>query len=156
MAQTNQAPPAADDAELIRLCAEQYTNIAAINADAADIEDDNPQWLALKAAEAAIDGLPPQTIAGVVAKARLAKLIALEEGEAEVGDEENWDGTDAGSLARKVVNDLVRIADGQGMSRPFRWPAPTHIRGKPVPDPFTHWPPFLPPEEPPPKPPKPE
>jgi hypothetical protein len=102
--------PAPDaDAELIRLCERHIANIRAYNRgpDVAGIGcDDDPLWQACERTEAAIDALPPQTIAGVVAKAMVARAEARE---ASLDGGELWDGGAAVPWARDVVNDLLRL-----------------------------------------------
>jgi hypothetical protein len=103
--------PAPDaDAELIRLCDQHIANVRAYNRDGGTGDgiggDDDPLWQACEQTEAAIDVLPPQTIAGVVAKAKVARAEARE-GSPEGG--QLWDGGAAVPWARDVVNDLLRL-----------------------------------------------
>ncbi len=98
---------ASPDAELIRLCAEHIANVKAYNrSDDHTGCDDHPAWQACQRTEAAIAALPASTIAGVVAKARVAKAEAIE---ASADGGELWDGGSAVGWARDVVNDLLRV-----------------------------------------------
>jgi hypothetical protein len=68
------APAAAatgPDAELIRLCAEHIVNRHAFNTDRSGLElEDDPLWNAYQRTSAAIDAAKPQTMDGILAKAR--------------------------------------------------------------------------------------
>jgi hypothetical protein len=114
MAHSKPSAPPAPDAELIALCEQHIANVQAYNSDGGTGQsiggDDDPLWHACQRTEAAIDALPAQTLAGVVAKARLAKAAAL--ADAPDGAVEMWGGA-AGSWAQDVVNDLIRITAGE-------------------------------------------
>jgi hypothetical protein len=104
------APPDAD-AELIGLCSAHIAALRAYNrANDALVElEDHPLWQACQRTEEAIEARPPQTLAGIVAKARLA---AAEAREAYLDDEEQWDGGASTTWARQVVCDLLRLYGG--------------------------------------------
>lgn len=94
------------DAELIRLCAEHVANLAAYSHSDDRTDCDDPLWQTCLRTEAAINALPPKTLAGVVAKARVAKAEAIETS-AEAA--EVWEGTSGAVWARDVINDLLRL-----------------------------------------------
>jgi hypothetical protein len=98
------------DAELIRLCEEHIANVRAFNcgpaADSWGVGDgEDPLIRACDATQAAIAALPSQTLAGAIAKARVAKVEAIGARGSEV-----WDEALAGQWARAVVNDLIGLA----------------------------------------------
>jgi hypothetical protein len=98
-------PAPAPDADLIRLCAQHAANAAAFTASDAD---DGPLWNAYAASRDAIHDAKPQTLAGMVAKARAAKAEATTldgEERPEHGPAETW--------AWDLVNDLVRLHGGE-------------------------------------------
>jgi hypothetical protein len=96
------------DADLAHWCRAYVAACAAYNTDPGD-DDDNPLWDAIQEAEAEIDARPPQTLAGVVEKARVAIQLVKQEPE----DRTDWEGSPAGSWAREVVLDLARLS-GEG------------------------------------------
>ena len=95
------------DTDLIRLCAEHPKHMAAVK-DAPDEEEDGPAWRAYEENRDAISAITPQTLAGMIAKARAAKL------EAGFWDRyENIHGTMAEPWAWDLVNSLLQLA-GEG------------------------------------------
>ena len=104
------AAPAANgnpDHDLIRRCADHLACLAAVKA-APDEEEDGPAWLAYESNRDAISAAQPQTLAGLTAKARAAKL------EATFWDSfENIHDTMAEPWAWDLVNALLRLA-GEG------------------------------------------
>ena len=101
------AAPAANgnpDHDLIRRCAEHPACMAAVKA-APDEEEDGPAWHAYERNRDAISAAQPQTLAGLIAKARAAKL------EATFWDSfENIHDTMAEPWAWDLVNALLRLA----------------------------------------------
>jgi hypothetical protein len=103
------------EAELIRICAEHIVNRDAYNASPGlmDFEVD-PLWHAYRRTHDAISAAKPQTLAGLVAKARATK-----------GEATNSDGIeephDAADWAFDLVNDLIRLDEGGELtaSTPF-------------------------------------
>ena len=92
------------DAKLIRCCADHSKYMAAVK-DAPDEAEDGPVWRAYEENRDAISAAMPQTLAGMVAKARAAKL------EATFWDtSENIDGTMGQPWAWDLVNSLLRLA----------------------------------------------
>ena len=93
------------DAELIRICAEHIANRTAANADESNLEpEDNPLWRAYCRTWDAIEAAKPQTMGGVLAKAR----AAAEEGS--VLDEDGLPSDPkAAAWAWHLVNDLLRL-----------------------------------------------
>jgi hypothetical protein len=93
------------DAELIRVCAEHLVNWDAYNAYDGNLEPrDNPLWHAYERTFDAIESAEPQTIDGIIAKARAAKAEAQQPD----GDEDPGFGEGA-EWAWDLVNDLLRI-----------------------------------------------
>lgn len=93
------------DAELITLCAEHIRNRAAYNDHGGYLEpEDCPLWIAYERTCDAISAAKPQTIEGIMAKARAAQAEARMPG----GDYEPDYGP-AGRWALDLVNDLVRL-----------------------------------------------
>jgi hypothetical protein len=94
------------DAELTMTCAEHVLSAATINAAGpdADLEDDRI-WQVYDRTRDAISDAEPQTVAGLVAKARAAKAEALQP-----DGSENPEGTMAEKWAWDIVNDLIRIS----------------------------------------------
>lgn len=90
------------DADLFQLYTDHARNHAAVNAmDAPDWEDEqNPLWLTYTASYKATRDSKPQTMAGVLAKARLAELEDCVPGADE--DSRDWAGI--------VVRDLLALA----------------------------------------------
>jgi hypothetical protein len=98
------SPP---DDDLIRCCADHAKCMAAVR-EAPDEEEDGPAWRAYEKNRDAISAARPQTLIGMIAKARAAKL------EAGFWDTtENIHGTMAEPWAWGLVNSLLRLA-GEG------------------------------------------
>jgi hypothetical protein len=93
------------DAELIRICGEHRARIAAAN-DFGTGEDDCPLWLAYERSRDAITAAKPQTMAGLIAKARAAKAEATDFDGVEMS---HGSGTMGEIWAWDLVNDLVRL-----------------------------------------------
>lgn len=113
------------DADLIRLCAEHIANWHAYNTSDSDLEaEDDPLWHAYWRTHIAIDDARPQSIDGILAKARAAKTEAHRPD----GTEER-DGGQGAVWAWDLVNDLLRL-NGGGLnmaserSRRPGWPDP--------------------------------
>ncbi len=96
------------DVDLIRLCEDRIANRVAFNADSRDT-DVNPFWHAYHRIDEQIRKIEVTTLAGVIAKARVAQDEA--KGHGWKGSEE-WD-SPAMNLARDVVKDLLRLC-GEG------------------------------------------
>lgn len=95
------------DADLIRLCAEHPGYMTAVKENP-DEEEDGPAWQAYERNRDAISAASPKTLAGMIAKARAAKL------EATFWDtSENVHGTMGEPWAWDLVNSLLRLA-GEG------------------------------------------
>ena len=93
------------DAALIRLCAEHVANMDAYNASPGILElEDDPLWAAYEETRNAIRDARPQTMAGMLAKARAAKAEARRSD----GTEEP-EGCPAADWAFDLVNDLLRL-----------------------------------------------
>ena len=97
-------PPAGPDAELIRVCKQHIANLEACNADDDDLEPEDPRLEAYCATSDAIDAARPQTLSGMLAKARMAMV------ESHRTNDDEWEGA-AGRWAVHVVRVLVRLAD---------------------------------------------
>jgi hypothetical protein len=95
----------ASEVELIRLCGEHIANHAAYNADCSGLEPgDNPLWHAYLRTYRAIRDAVPQTLVGIVAKARATKAEATNpDGTVEPEDATDW--------AWDLVEDLIRLGD---------------------------------------------
>jgi hypothetical protein len=92
------------DAELIRLCAEHPRLIAAYDGDD---DEDGSAWAAYERSRNAIAAARPQTVFGMVAKARAAKA------EARCLDGiERPNNCPAADWAWDLVNDLLRLTGG--------------------------------------------
>lgn len=92
------------DHDLIRRCADHLACMAAVRA-APEEEEDGPAWSAYESNRDAISAAQPQTLAGLIAKARAAKL------EATFWDSfENIHDTMAEPWAWDLVNALLRLA----------------------------------------------
>jgi hypothetical protein len=101
-ARRSEPPP---DAELIRLCAEHPARIAAANDHGSGL-DDCPLWLAYERSRDAICNAKPQTMAGMIAKAKAAKAEATDfNGEEMI----HGSGTMGETWAWDLVNDLLRL-----------------------------------------------
>ena len=96
-------PAASPDDELIRLCLEHPTIIAAVN-DYGSGEDDCSLWQAYERSRNAINSAVPVTMAGMVAKARAAKAEARN-----LDGSESPNGCPAETWAWDLVNDLLRL-----------------------------------------------
>lgn len=94
------------DATLIALCARHPALIAAVNASPIDF-DSCPAWQAYEASRDAIYDAEPQTLAGMRAKARVAKVEARRPDASE-----DASGTPAAHWAWDLVNDLLRLTGG--------------------------------------------
>jgi hypothetical protein len=98
--------PTHPDADLIRTCAEHIANRDAFNAYEGNLEPkDNLLWRAYCRTWDAIRDAKPQTIEGIIAKARAAKAEAqdpdgTEDPEYEAAADWSW----------HVVNDLLRVS----------------------------------------------
>lgn len=100
----SEAAVGSPDAELIRLCAEHIANFHAYSNDPSDLEaDKNPLWHAYERTRDAIADAKPKTIAGMLAKARAAKVEAFQP------DGERRPEGQAAIWAWDLVNDLIRI-----------------------------------------------
>ena len=99
-------PAASPDDELIRLCLEHPTIIAAVN-DYGSSEDDCSLWQAYERSRNAINSAVPVTMAGMVAKARAAKAEARN-----LDGSESPNGCPAETWAWDLVNDLLRLEGG--------------------------------------------
>ena len=96
------------DAELIRFCDEHIANLTAYNNDVSDLDhDENPFWQDYERSRDAIIAAEPKTLAGVVAKARVAKAEAVQP-----DGSENWEDGVASNWAWDIVNDLLRLNAG--------------------------------------------
>jgi hypothetical protein len=91
------------DADLIELCERHRIDRDAVNADEGDMDDDDPVWRAYVRTRDAISDARPQTMVGVLAKARAAKASARMP-----NGSESVDGM-AHEWAWEVVGDLVRL-----------------------------------------------
>lgn len=97
--------PEHPDAELLRLCAEHQANRTALHS-APPAADNDPRWLAYWRIHDAVTAAKPATMAGVMAKARIAKAEAQAQ-----NSSENHEHGPAGAWAIGVVNDLLCLAD---------------------------------------------
>jgi hypothetical protein len=96
---------ASPDADLIRFCAEHVVNMDAFNRDRSDLDaEDNPLWAAYERTRDAIHEARPQTIEGMLAKARAAKVEALMP-----DGRENPSNCPAETWAWDLLNDLLRL-----------------------------------------------
>lgn len=98
------------DAALIRICAEHIVNYHAYNDHGGPMEpEDDPLWLAYDRTLEAIIAAKPQTLAGMVAKAQVAKVEATDpegdEAEKVISGMDDW-------FAWDLVNDLLRLHGG--------------------------------------------
>ena len=90
---------------MIPFCEQHIRNMAAITVGE-DIRDEDPRWAAFDKTKEAISAARPRTLAGMVAKAKVAKLVA-----AGSNGTEDPCNTVAEDWAWDLVNDLVRLAD---------------------------------------------
>lgn len=97
------------DAALIALCAEVTIQRDRFNTEGTLDSDECPIWAAYTAAADAISDAKPQTMAGLVAKARAAKLESLD-----ARGEEEPAGTMAERWAWDLVDDLIRLSGRVG------------------------------------------
>jgi hypothetical protein len=102
------------DAALIALCAQHIVNLAAFNAYAGlDDNHDAALWAECRCTRDAITDARPQTVEGMIAKARAAKLEALNAD----GTEEPENGR-AARWAWQILNDMLRLNEGAGILCP--------------------------------------
>ncbi len=93
------------DADLVRICGEHIANRAAYNEHGGRLElECDPLWLAYERTRDAISDAKPQTMAGMLAKAR----AAIAEARRLDGTEEP-EGTPAATWAFDLANDLLRL-----------------------------------------------
>jgi hypothetical protein len=104
MEATDKATP---DADLIELCERHLANMAAIDANPSDWDESNPVWNAYDSTKDAITSARAQTLAGMVAVARVAKAEAAMPDGAEMHD-----CTMGGVWAWNIMNDLLRLHGG--------------------------------------------
>jgi hypothetical protein len=101
------------DAELIRICSEHIKNMDAYNNDESDNEaHKNALWDAYESTRDAIDDAKPQTVAGMLAKARAAKAEAVQPDGSEDPTNcpaENW--------SWDLLNDLFRLNGSSEMAQ---------------------------------------
>ena len=99
-------PGSHPDADLIRICAEHAVNLETYNRDGGEggIENPDPLWDAYAATRDAITAAQPQTLDGMLAKARAAKAEA---GAARSDGTEDPEGGPAAQWAWNLVNDLL-------------------------------------------------
>ena len=100
------AEPVNPDADLIAACEQHPALLAAYNADPDEWE--GPKCAAMTRTCELIRDAKPQTMAGVVAKARAAKAEAL----GPSGEEQVDFTSEAGAWAWDVLNDLLRLTGG--------------------------------------------
>lgn len=99
------ADRAGPDADLVQICAQHIANRDAYNRDGGRLElEADPLWLAYERTRDAIDNASPQTMAGLVAKARAAKAEARR-----LDGTEEPEGTVAAAWAFDLANDLLRL-----------------------------------------------
>jgi hypothetical protein len=98
------------DAELLRACAEHAANLRAVLASpgCTDAPGGNAAWEAYQRTQEAIDTAEPVTMAGVLAKARVAMSEAVSDNLFE-GEHANGFGFTAHAWAWGLVQDLVRL-----------------------------------------------
>jgi hypothetical protein len=98
-------PDGVADAELIRLCDTYIANHRAYESSTDERDsDDHPLWPEyIRSFHAMEDHPPAQTMAGVLALARVAKVEAMMKGR------EVWEGTAAIEWAVDAINDLLRL-----------------------------------------------
>lgn len=111
-------PPA--DAELIALCAEHILNIDAYNADKSDLEpEENPLWAAYERTRDAISDARPQSIYGLLAKARAAVAEA-----AMLDGSLLWRSSTGADWAADLTLDLLRLGQAGALPALEAPPAP--------------------------------
>lgn len=97
------------DAGLIALCEEYKAALAAYEADGGYlVTDDDPLWEAVEAVKRRLDGMAAATLAGVVAKARVARCLARQP-----GGREDYCSSFTADWPGEVVRDLLALADGR-------------------------------------------
>jgi hypothetical protein len=94
------------DKKLIELCKQHIANMEAFCACPLD-SDVSPHWPPYEATEDAVAKAQPMTLAGLAAKARVAKAEALQPDGKEV-----YANSAAGNWAWDLVNDLIRLTGG--------------------------------------------
>ncbi len=102
------AAPADADAALIETCEQHIANHHAFNARGADRDipaEQDPLWLAYCQTSETLAEARPQTVAGIVAKARVAKVAATLPDGTEIPEHGN-----AATMAWDVLNDLLRLS----------------------------------------------
>jgi hypothetical protein len=115
------------DAELLRACAEHMVNLRAVLASpgCTDAPGGHPAWEAYQRTHDAINAAEPATMAGVLAKARVAMSEGVSDNLFE-GEHAHGFGFTAHAWAWEVLQDLVRI-QGIAIEDPhtgaaLRWP----------------------------------
>jgi hypothetical protein len=99
---------ASPDADLIRLCDAYMKAVAALNADRSGLEaEDDPLWWAVEDIEAQLEDMHAQTLAGVLAKARVAAFLSQQP-----DGSVNWSTSFTGDWLEQVALDLLRMAGG--------------------------------------------
>lgn len=103
------APSAGPDAALLQLCAEHVENMHAYNQGADEFEDDrdDPLWQAYTRTLDALKAAEPTTLQGMVALARVAKMMARNP-----DGSEDFSHGPAENVAFNLVNDLLRLHGG--------------------------------------------
>lgn len=98
------------DAELIRICDRHIANHYAYNTYGGMAKDFNtdPLWIAYIETSEAVEEAEPQTISGVIALARVAKVEATQP-----DGEELWDSGTVCDITSKIVDALVRIGGAE-------------------------------------------
>jgi hypothetical protein len=91
------------DAELIQVCAQHCVNMDAFNDAAGDA--DGALWAAYSESCDFITASKPQSLAGVLAKAKAARHEANY-------DEDDWSGTMGEAWAPAIINALLRVTGG--------------------------------------------
>jgi hypothetical protein len=99
------------DAALIRICDAHGALMDLVNSGVDGDDDDGPTWQAYDRSRDAITAFRPETIEGMLAKARAAKAEARR---ADGSEMEDGGGTPAEGWAWDLVNDLLRIG-GRGV-----------------------------------------
>lgn len=110
---------AGPDADLLRACAQHERNLAAYRtAESQGIADDDayePLWEAYSETRDAISAAKPQTLEGMLAKARIAKIEALCP-----NGEEMFENCPASDWAWHLLHDLMRMAEAGRLAEPRR------------------------------------
>ncbi len=93
------------DADLIRICAEHIGNHASFNARAGEVPiEEDPRWDAYMRTLDTMCDSEPKTLAGIIAKARAAKVEATHPNGDEVPDDEI-------PLIWSIVKDVMRLGE---------------------------------------------